>query len=202
MAEHDELLELVGRAAPPFEVPAGLEERVFAALAPPRRRAACRGGCWFLPCCGGGAVAWLLVVVPGGGGGERYELRGGGAQVSATVETTGVGREVTVEIERLRDPRPDGLYELWFVAPDGSRVSAGTFHPDDDGRGTVRLVGAADPARYPSISVTLEPADGNPRRQGPTVPQGRSGRLRNTSVRDGSLLSGRRRPVSANPART
>ena len=89
--------------------------------------------------------------------------------MTASVATTGVGREVTIEIERLRDPRPSGLYELWFVARDGRRVSAGTFHPDDDGRGTVRLVGAADPKVYPGITVSLEPADGNPRRQGPDV---------------------------------
>jgi hypothetical protein len=79
-----------------------------------------------------------------------------------------------VQIDRLRDPRPGGLYELWFVAPDDRRarphrVSAGTFHPDDAGRGTVRLLAAADPNTYPAISVTLEPADGDPRRQGPTV---------------------------------
>jgi anti-sigma-K factor RskA len=168
MAEH-ELFELVRLAAPPFEVPAGLEERVLSAIAPPRRRRR-RWRLLLVPAAAtvAAAAAALLVLVPAGGG-ERYELRGGGALVSATVETTGVGREVTLEIERLRDPRPDGLYELWFVAPGGSRVSAGTFHPDDDGRGTVRLVGAADPRRYPKITVTLEPADGNPRRQGPTV---------------------------------
>ena len=122
------------------------------------------------------AGAVLVVALSGGGDGgfERYALRGAGAQVSATVRTTGVGREVTVSIDRLRDPRPDGLYELWFVAPDDRRghphrVSAGTFHPDDTGRGTVRLVAAADPKTYTAIAVTLEPADGNPRRQGPTV---------------------------------
>jgi anti-sigma-K factor RskA len=171
MAEYEELVDLVRRAAPPFEVPAGLEQRVFAAIAPPRRRRLS----WRLlaPLAAATAAAAVLVVLAltgRGAGLERYALRGGDALVNATVETTGVGREVTVDIERLRDPRPDGLYELWFVAPDGRRrVSAGTFHPDDAGRGRVRLVAAADPKRYPRISVTLEPADGNPRRQGPTV---------------------------------
>jgi anti-sigma-K factor RskA len=161
MADHDELAELVRLAAPRFDVPAGLEERVFARIAPPRRRRRL----WWLLAPAAAATALLVTA----GGGERYELRGGGAQVIASVETTGVGREVTLEIERLRDPRPEGLYELWFVAPDGRRVSAGTFHPDDDGRGTVRLVGAADPAVYTRIAVSLEPSDGNPRRQGPDV---------------------------------
>jgi anti-sigma-K factor RskA len=165
MAEHDELAELVRLAAPRFDVPAGLEERVFARIAapPPRRR---RRPWWLLVVPAAAATA-ALVLMPGGG--ERYELRGAGAKATAVVETTGVGREVQVEIDRLQDPRPDGLYELWFVAPDGRRVSAGTFHPDDAGRGTVRLVGAADPQAYPEIRVSLEPADGNPRRQGPDV---------------------------------
>ena len=166
MAEYDELAELVRLAAPRFDVPVGLEERVFARIAPPRRR---RLRLWWLAAPVAAAAAAAAFMLAGGGELERYELRGGGAQVSATVQTTGVGREVTIEIDRLRDPRPDGLYELWFVAPDGRRVSAGTFHPDDEGRGTVRLVGAADPAVYTGISVSLEPADGNPRRQGPDV---------------------------------
>ena len=69
--------------------------------------------------------------------------------VTASVRVTPVGREVELHIERLRDPRPDGLYELWFVGPRG-RVSAGTFHPDEHGRGTVRLLAAADPKTVPA----------------------------------------------------
>ena len=166
MAENDELAELVRLAAPRFEVPVGLEESVFARIAPPQRR---RVRLWWLAAPVAAAAAAAAFMLAGGGVLERYELRGGGAQVTATVETTGVGREVTIEIDSLRDPRPDGLYELWFVAPDGRRVSAGTFHPDDEGRGTVRLVGAADPKFYTQIRVSLEPADGKPSRQGPDV---------------------------------
>jgi anti-sigma-K factor RskA len=166
MADYDELAALVRLAAPPFDVPVGLEERVFARIVPPRRRRL-RLGWLAAPIAAAAAAAAFMLA--GGGELERYELRGGSAQVSASVQTTGVGREVTIDIERLRDPRPDGLYELWFVAPDGRRVSAGTFHPDDEGRGTVRLVGAADPKVYTQIRVSLEPADGKPRRQGPDV---------------------------------
>ena len=176
-AELTALRELLA-AAPPFEVPAGLGDRVLATIAPPppRRRSRWRV---LVPIAAATATAAAVLVVALSAGGddgdrERYALQGGGAQVTATVQTTGVGREVTVRIDRLRDPRPGGMYELWFVAPDDRRgrprrVSAGTFHPDDAGRGIVRLVAAADPARYTAISVTLEPADGNPRRQGPTV---------------------------------
>ena len=168
-----ELREIVASASPPFEVPAGLGDRVLGSIVPrPRRRRPWR---ILAPVAAAAAAAVLAVVIAGGGGKvEHFALIGQGAQVGAAVRTTGVGREVTVTIDRLRDPRPDGLYELWFVAPDDRRghphrVSAGTFHPDDDGRGTVRLLAAADPKTYPRVSVTLEPADGNPRRQGPTV---------------------------------
>jgi len=174
------LPELLAAVAPPFDVPAGLADRVLATIAPPplprRQRSRWR---LLVPLAAATATAATVLVVALSVGGsdpalERYALRGAGAEVSATVRTTGVGREVKVEIDRLRDPRPDGLYELWFVAPDDRRrhphrVSAGTFHPDDAGRGTVRLLAAADPKAYPAISVTLEPADGDPRRQGPTV---------------------------------
>ena len=46
MAEYDELAELVRLAAPPFEVPVGLEERVFARIAPPRAPPAPSAGGW------------------------------------------------------------------------------------------------------------------------------------------------------------
>jgi anti-sigma-K factor RskA len=176
-AEHDEIGMLPAAPAAAFAVPYGLRDRTLAGITGPVRRR--RRWHLLVPAAGVAVAAVALAVVIAGRGDavERFALRGGSAQVSATVQTTGVGREVTVTIDRLRDPRPDGLYELWFVAPDDSRsrphrVSAGTFHPDDAGRGRVRLVAAADPETYPNISVTLEPADGNPRRQGPTVLRG------------------------------
>ena len=179
---------LLEQAAPPFEVPSGLEERVFAALdsdAParpaPRRRRLPRLPrlAWAAAAAAAAAVALVVVVIAGSGAPEvqRVALRsttGASVDVSAAVRVTPVGREVTLDIERLRDPRPDGLYELWFVAPGDTRrrpdrVSAGTFHPDEQGRGTVRLLAAADPQRYPRVSVTLQPSDGDPRRIGPEV---------------------------------
>jgi anti-sigma-K factor RskA len=173
MVDDVELIALLKQAAPPFETPVGLEERVFARIVPPprpRRRFSWR---WLAPIAATAAAtaAAVLVLLPAGGDStlERYRLEGGGAQVVATVQTTGVGREVTLEIDRLDDPRPEALYELWFLADDGRRVSAGTFHPDDSGRGIVRLVGAADPEVYTRIAVSREPADGKPRRQGPDV---------------------------------
>lgn len=183
-------------AAPPFEVPEGLAERVFAAVdaaaaapqAPPvatdERPHARRPLQWRPRLAIGGlalaaAAVVAVVLALGARDDDRQRLQliaadGTPVQVSAAVQVTPVGREVELEIERLDDPRPGGLYELWFVAPGDTpaqprRVSAGTFHPDEQGRGSVKLVAAAEPDRYPRLSVTLEPADGNPRRTGPEV---------------------------------
>jgi anti-sigma-K factor RskA len=180
-AELDPLPGLLATAAPPFTVPAGLEARTFEAIerAAGTRRRRRR---WRVPIAVGAVTAAAAAAVAVGvvvlrDGGDRLTLEsvaGEAVDVSATVQVTDVGREVTLDIDRLADPRPDGVYELWFVAPDDTRrrpdrISAGTFHPSADGTGRVRLVAAADPQRYPRLSVTLEPADGNPRRTGPEV---------------------------------
>ncbi len=69
----------------------------------------------------------------------------------------------------------DEFYELWFVGPRGdtltepNRISAGTFHPDPEGRSRVTFAAAVDPKLYPELSVTAEPGDGDPRRTGAEV---------------------------------
>ena len=95
-----------------------------------------------------------------------------GAEV--TVERVGIGRIVTFESDRLPILPTGELYEVWFVGPDDApdapqRISAGTFHPDSDGRSSVELVAAVDPALYPDIVVTAEPAGGDPGPNGPEV---------------------------------
>jgi Domain of unknown function (DUF4394)/Anti-sigma-K factor rskA len=67
---------------------------------------------------------------------------------------------------------PKGAYyELWFVGPGDrpgrrNRISAGTFHPDRQSRSHVRFTAAVDHARFPVLSVTAEPGDGDPRPTG------------------------------------
>ena len=56
---------------------------------------------------------------------------------------------------------------MWFVGPGDrpgapNRISAGTFHPNHEGRSRVTLTAAVDPAKYPEIAVTAEPAGGGP----------------------------------------
>ena len=96
------------------------------------------------------------------------------------VTETGIGRVVAVESENLAPLDNDQeFYELWFVGPgdtqaEPNRVSAGTFHPDEQGRTDVRLAVAAVPDDYPVLSVTREPRDGNPGSSGAEVLRSRT----------------------------
>jgi hypothetical protein len=65
-------------------------------------------------------------------------------------------------------------YELWFEAPGRKYISAGTFHPDEEGRSRVTFAAAVDPGLYPVLSVTAEPGDGNPARTGREVLRSRA----------------------------
>jgi hypothetical protein len=95
-----------------------------------------------------------------------------GARV--TVEKVGIGRVVSFDSDTLPVLPTGELYEVWFVGPADSsgapdRISAGTFHPDERGRSSVRLVAAVDPALYPRMVVTAEPPGGDPAPNGPEV---------------------------------
>jgi hypothetical protein len=89
-------------------------------------------------------------------------------EATARVTKTGIGRVIVLRTDELPILPKGELYEVWFVGPGDSpsqpnRISAGTFHPDAEGRTDVRLAAAVDPARYPVLSVTREPGDGDPR---------------------------------------
>ena len=87
----------------------------------------------------------------------------------ASVQVTPVGREVELDIRPPRDPRPDGLYELWFVSSDGRRrVSAGTFHPDEQWS---RDRAAARRGRPEGLSAPVGDARAQRRRPAPHRPR-------------------------------
>jgi anti-sigma-K factor RskA len=111
-----------------------------------------------------------------GGGDGTLELEAvlrapGQANVvaTATVRKTGIGRVIEFRSDELPILPKGEYYELWFAAPAGKYISAGTFHPDENGRSHVTFAAAVDPALYPVLSVTAEPGDGNPARTGPEV---------------------------------
>ncbi len=98
----------------------------------------------------------------------------GGATAEATVSKTGIGRVIDFRTGDLPILPKGEYYELWFVGPGDrpgrpDRISAGTFHPDEQGRSDVRFAAAVDPAEYPGLAVTAEPGDGDPAPSGPDV---------------------------------
>ena len=92
----------------------------------------------------------------------------------ADVTKTGIGRVIKFDTTKLPILPKGEYYELWFVGPGDSpsqpnRISAGTFHPDEQGRSQVTFAAAVDPAKYAVLSVTAEPGDGDPSPSGPDI---------------------------------
>jgi anti-sigma-K factor RskA len=163
----------------------GNPERIEAAGARPRDRIRRRP---WLPrlAIAGTAAAALAVGVFGGivldrdaGLPGTRELQAtltspSGATATATVQMTGIGRVIEFRTDELPILPKGEYYELWFVGPGDrrgapNRISAGTFHPDENGRSNVRFTAAVDPVKYPRLAVTAEPGDGNPRPSRPDV---------------------------------
>jgi anti-sigma-K factor RskA len=125
------------------------------------------------------AAAILLLALQLGGPAGELELRTvlgspSGAEAMVEVRKTGIGRVIELRTDELPILPKGDYYELWFVGPEDSqarpnRISAGTFHPDENGRSDVTFAAAVDPALFPVLSVTAEPGDGDPRPTGPEV---------------------------------
>ena len=171
----------------PIAPPASLEARVLAAVTrleaatPTGRQQGGRRNRLVLAFAGLAAVA-LAVGLAGGLLAGRdspgtLELAtalvspSGGAEASIEVRKTGIGRVIDLRSESLPILPQGEYYELWFAGPSDTiarpdRISAGTFHPDENGRSRVRFAAAVDPALYPVVIVTAEPGDGDPRPSG------------------------------------
>jgi hypothetical protein len=160
----------------------------------PRRRERRGWRAWLAPrrlaATGAAAAVIAVAVVAGtriagenGPAGQRGTLEVAGTMVApgagaetgeVRVRMTGIGRLIRFRSDELPILPTGEYYELWFVGPSDSletpnRISAGTFHPDERGRSRVEFTAAVDPAKYPILSVTAEPGDGNPARTGPEV---------------------------------
>jgi len=190
------VVELLMLAAPRVEVPQGLEARTLLAVeraarqeepartaVPVRRRSLLPRRLVFglAPAVALAALALAFVLgrqaagdeSPGTAELEAVLVRpdGGVVAASARVVKTGIGRVISFRSEELPILPTGEYYELWFVGPGDTprrpnRISAGTFHPDEQGRSHVTFAAAVDPAKYPVLSVTAEPGDGNPRPAG------------------------------------
>lgn len=171
----------------PIVPPASLEAHVLAAVVaegrlavalPARREPRRRRSPVVLAFASLGALVVSVGLVGGLGGGREspgtLELAtvlvspSGAAEASIAVRKTGIGRVVDLRSESLPILAKGEYYELWFAKPGDraarpNRISAGTFHPDENGRSHVSFAAAVDPALYRVVIVTAEPGDGDPR---------------------------------------
>ena len=126
---------------------------------------------------GGAQVIDQLQTGTDGGVQEfAVRLRSDDGRRQAEVDGTrvGEGRVIRLKSDDLPILPKGEFYEVWFVGPGDTpaspnRISAGTFHPDDQGRTKIMLFGAVDPKKLPVLEITAEPGDGNPLPSGPAV---------------------------------
>jgi hypothetical protein len=108
--------------------------------------------------------------------GERRPDRGRDP-ATARVDELGSGRRIAFATDDLPVLPKKDFYELWFVGPGDrpgapNRISAGTFHPDPEGRSRVIFHAAVNPRNYPGLAVTREPGDGDPAPTGEDIMRG------------------------------
>lgn len=165
-ALEEAVLDRFAREHPLHEAPARRRPRLTArlgALVRPLRRP--------LPAAAVGALAAAAIaaaiIVPGGGGGsgsaawgpgETYHAQLGGspaaptARAFAKLQSGDTGTRVWLRVSGLKG-NPDNVYELWCVRDDGTKISAGTFRVDSQGRANVDLTTAAVVGDYHRLSV-------------------------------------------------
>ena len=168
-----------GIAAGGHDPTALLEDEVLASYAATRRR---RTRSWAprlrvaLPSAALGAAAAVAVLALAGGDPPATQVALTAASpasrdaATARVTRTSSGVEVALDA-RLAPTRRDQMYELWLVGANG-RVSAGTFRVGAPGQTRLTLSAATPPAGIDRIGITLEPDDGDPARNGPTIVAG------------------------------
>ncbi len=105
------------------------------------------------------------------GGVDEFAVRvrsdDGRRQAEGRGTRVGEGRVIRLKSDDLPILPKGEFYEVWFVGPGDTpaspnRISAGTFHPDDQGRTSIVLFGAVDPKKLPVLEITAEPGDEEP----------------------------------------
>ena len=71
----------------------------------------------------------------------------------------------------LRQPKPGMTYQVWLVT-DTEKISAGTFHPDPDGKTVMHAHYALARNALRAVAITEEPEGGVPAPTGPMVVAG------------------------------
>jgi hypothetical protein len=179
----EEIAAALARADVWAPLPAGLEDAVIGAIASEQRREARHNPLpWWLA-----AAAALIVVIAGivvvtgtdddasdGPGGVAFALTATelapGASATARFRATPAGLLIVFEASGLPGAGPDEMYEAWITNGD-VRVSCGTFHVRG-GDDRISLWAGTDDPSFDTITVTLEPLDGDAASSGQVVLRG------------------------------
>ncbi len=166
------VLRVAATATPGRPVPArvtqprrGRRPRVAAAPGSRRPRIA-----WLAGLAAAAAAAVIVVVVIVGGGSNATQFQAAlagtalapGASAQVTLTQTQSGWRITLHGQGL--PRLDNgyYYEAWLKNSAGILVPIGTFNQPNN----VTLWAGVPPTQYPTITITRQRADGNPKSSG------------------------------------
>ncbi len=165
------VLRAAASAGPGRSAPAGVtwprrtRQPRTAALGSRRPRIA-----WLTGLAAAAAAAVIAVVVTVGGGTHATQFQAAlsgtalapGASAQVTLTQTRSGWRITLQGQGL--PRLDNgyYYEAWLKNPAGILVPIGTFNQPNN----VTLWAGVPPTQYPTITITRQRADGNPKSSG------------------------------------
>jgi len=116
------------------------------------------------------AAAAIVLALPSNGSAPDFRAALGGtplasaASGSAAFTDTPSGVRIELDVRGLSRAPAGFYYQAWVRGPRGL-VAIGTFHTG----GRITLWSGVDIRRYPSLSVTLEPEDGDPASSGRKV---------------------------------
>jgi Anti-sigma-K factor rskA, C-terminal len=132
-----------------------------------RRRLNARAAAPWVVAVAAAAAAVVLAVRPWSGETPAFTAALAGTELApgargeADLTDTPSGFRIDLDLTGLPRTKPGFYYQAWLKGERGL-VTIGTFHTG----GKVTLWSGVDPARYPTLTVTLEPEDGDPASSG------------------------------------
>jgi hypothetical protein len=119
-------------------------------------------------------VAGAVLLTGDGDGGESFALAATDvvpeASGSATVEATGSGLSISLDVDGLPPAEPNTFYQAW-MRNDTDSVPIGTFHARE-GDGPIELWSGVDASVYPLMTVTIQEEGAGPESSGIVVLRG------------------------------
>jgi anti-sigma-K factor RskA len=101
---------------------------------------------------------------------QAFPIAGENKDVSGSVLLDRDRNTVALVMWHLPELSADQTYQAWLIEPDGHRVSAGVFLPQEDASYTTQPIYAKqDVSQFVGVGVTVEPAGGSDEPTGPRI---------------------------------